>query len=242
MKLNRHLAGLLAALALPFGQLAPVAYVAPVVVAVAALSPDVATSADTTLSPSTLVQIEEGASEDTWGLKLNNNASIINAWFSAGPALKVANGGTGSTTASGARTNLGLGTAAVVDATVGTYSAVFSASTTPPTGVTYSANTFTYIKIGRLVVVNGVLTLTSKGTGGVSNVTISLPFAAQDVGAASVRASGYTLAAGVVPNARFTGSTIVLTSESGTTVGGLNWADVSDTFSVFVSLAYIATS
>lgn len=71
--------------------------------------------ADTTLSPTGLEQIEVGASEDTWGAKINQNTLDINNWFAdvgGSPALMVATGGTGSTTASGARTNLGLGTIA----------------------------------------------------------------------------------------------------------------------------------
>lgn len=71
--------------------------------------------ADTTLTPTGLTQIEVGASEDTWGTKLNSNASTLNGMYDdvgGQPALKVANGGTGSTTASGARSNLGLGSMA----------------------------------------------------------------------------------------------------------------------------------
>ncbi len=63
---------------------------------------------DTPLTPTNLTQIEVGASEDSWGDKLNTNAGTINGWFGAGPSLKVANGGTGASTAAGARTNLGV--------------------------------------------------------------------------------------------------------------------------------------
>jgi len=62
---------------------------------------------DTTLTPTSLTQIEVGASEDSWGDKLNANAGTINGWFGPGPSLKLANGGTGASTAAGARTNLG---------------------------------------------------------------------------------------------------------------------------------------
>jgi hypothetical protein len=55
-----------------------------------------------------LVKPEVGSSTDTWGAKLNSNADTIDGLFPSG-ALPVNKGGTGSTTAPGARTNLGLG-------------------------------------------------------------------------------------------------------------------------------------
>ena len=68
--------------------------------------------ADTFTAILELTKPEVGASLDTWGTKLNDNFDDVDALFSAGPVLKVANGGTAATTASGARTSLGLGTMA----------------------------------------------------------------------------------------------------------------------------------
>ncbi|EFK96682.1 hypothetical protein LDC_1286 [sediment metagenome] len=72
--------------------------------------------ADTFTAVLSLTKPEVGASLDTWGTKLNDNFDDVDGLFQAGPALKVANGGTAATTASGARTNLGLGTMATQDA------------------------------------------------------------------------------------------------------------------------------
>jgi hypothetical protein len=95
--------------------------------------------ADTFTTTLSLTKPEVGASADTWGTKTNDNWDDIDALFSAGPVLKVANGGTAATTASGARTSLGLGTMATQDASAvaitggtGVLSQLLLSNTEPP--------------------------------------------------------------------------------------------------------------
>lgn len=71
---------------------------------------------DTTTTNLGLVKPEVGASTDAWGPKLNTDLDTIDALFDTGPVLKLTKGGTGSSTASGARTNLGLGALATLSA------------------------------------------------------------------------------------------------------------------------------
>lgn len=81
--------------------------------------------ADTFTAILNLTKPEVGASTDTWGTKVNADLDTLDGLFQAGPALKLANGGTGAITAAGARTNLGLGS----DATGSNLSALSNAAT-----------------------------------------------------------------------------------------------------------------
>ena len=81
--------------------------------------------ADTFTAILNLTKPEVGASTDTWGTKVNADLDVLDGLFQAGPALKLANGGTGAITAAGARTNLGLGS----DATGSNLSALSNAAT-----------------------------------------------------------------------------------------------------------------
>lgn len=76
----------------------------------------------------------------------------------------------------------------------GTWTPVFSCGTTPPTGVTYSAQTGVYTKIGNVVHVSFNLSVTSIGTGGVgTGIITGLPFTSANNGVSSIGA-GYVTA------------------------------------------------
>lgn len=81
--------------------------------------------------------------------------------------------------------------------TTGTWTPTLTAATTPPTGVTYGAQSGYYTRIGNVVFFTGTLTVTSLGTGAVGTARISLPFtSSQAVLVAPFRGAGYTLTAG----------------------------------------------
>ena len=118
--------------------------------------------ADTNTSNLNLVKPEVGASSDTWGTKWNSNADAIDGLFGTGPALLVAKGGTGATTAATARTNLGLGTIATQNAnavaiTGGTVSGITDlAIADGGTGASDAATARTNLGLGGLAVLSTV--------------------------------------------------------------------------------------
>jgi len=84
---------------------------------------------DTYTTNLNLTKPEVGGSANTWGNKLNSNLDTIDGLFTKDgttPVLRVTNGGTGASTAAGARANLGLGDLATQNSssvTVGNLSA-----------------------------------------------------------------------------------------------------------------------
>jgi len=70
--------------------------------------------ADTTTANVSLTKPEVGASADSWGTKINTNFDTLDNLFTTGPILLLSKGGTGASTASAARTNLGVSASGVL--------------------------------------------------------------------------------------------------------------------------------
>ena len=123
----------------------------------------------------------------------------------------------------------------------GTFTPVFTAATAP-TGVTYSTQTGRYTKIGRLVLVEGRMTLTSKGTGGAGVAQMSgLPFAGAVASfTTQLRAGNISLPAGSLLGA-IVGSVFAFQSISNTGQSDFAWSSVSNNFDVMFSHAYSTT-
>lgn len=98
--------------------------------------------ADTLTSNLSLTKPEVNASNDTWGTKLNADLDTIDGLFT-GTALKLANGGTGASTAAAARANLGLAIGSNVQAWDADLDAIAAISGTSGLLKKTAANTWT---------------------------------------------------------------------------------------------------
>jgi hypothetical protein len=114
-----------------------------------------------------------GADADAWGAYLNTNSDTLDALFATGPALLVTKGGTGATTASAARTSLGLTYAS------GSFTPTPSFATAGTSSFAYTTQTGAYVCSAPGVVTVGVqLVFTPTiGTGSGTLLVGGLPYA-----------------------------------------------------------------
>jgi hypothetical protein len=115
---------------------------------------------------------------DDAGTFIDNPVTITRSTgaVSLSQPLALTSGGVGSTTAAGARTNLGLTAAATMAVSTGTSWTPVLSFGGASVGITYTTQVGTYSRIGSLIFFSGQITLSSKGSS-TGNVLISgLPF------------------------------------------------------------------
>lgn len=139
--------------------------------------------------------------------------------------------------AAAARTTLG-----VSDYQVGSFTPTLGATSTSPSGVTYSLQSGTYVRLGRLVVVSGRMTLSNAGSGGAGTATISgLPVAVGVVSfTTNFRENGITLPAGSILGGLVQGTAIQLQTKTNTGVGDVAIGALSNSADFIFSATYLS--
>ena len=122
----------------------------------------------------------------------------------------------------------------------GTFSPTVASTGVAATGVTYALQQGRYTKIGRLVLLEGRLAVSSKGSNGTGQVGIvSLPFgASQVVPVRDIRAAGVTLAAGLTLAGYMQGSILFLETQSNTGTAAFDWATLANGADIAFATAF----
>jgi len=146
-------------------------------------------------------------------------------------------------TSSGITGTASVGTSNITDYETGTWSPTLLTSGTAPTGVSYSIyNNGWYIKIGKLVMLNYALVLSSKGTGGTGAARIGgFPFASTTL-TSSINASAHSFQSGknepMFTYGTWNGGFQTFRYANGTNGGEILWSDIANSFSASGQCVY----
>lgn len=123
----------------------------------------------------------------------------------------------------------------------GTFTPTLTAATTAPSGVTYTIQDGRYTKVGRLVLIEGRVAVSSLGSGGSGIAGIgSLPFAVGSVigFTTQMRHSGFSVSSGAILSALAQGNGLYLQQLSNSGAGDVNWSSLGAATNIIFACTY----
>lgn len=127
----------------------------------------------------------------------------------------------------------------------GVFTPALTFSTTNPTGLVYGSQDGRYVKIGSMIQFWAKIVLTNKGTGGVGDLQMSLPFVARKPGAALVgQCLAVTFPTGMEQlvgkiSANSGAMKLIGNDSAGAAAVAVTYAEIANTTEIEVSGSYI---